>query len=75
MPTSAPSNLKANIVTRQLTSISEKELQSLGKNKMCNKETTAPSMTPGAPLTNKTGITLVTLSFLVPNFPAKTALG
>lgn len=75
MSTSAPSNLKANTVTRQLTSISENKLPCLGKNKMCNKETTAPYMTPGAQLTNKTAITLVTLSFLVPNFPAKTALG
>lgn len=71
MSANAPKNLKANLVTRQLTSISEKELPCLGKNKMCNKENTAPSMTPGAQLTNKAAITLVTLSFLVLNLPAK----
>ena len=58
MSTSAPKNLNANIVTRHLTSILEKELQCLVKNKMRNKETIASPMTPGAQFTNKAAIKL-----------------
>lgn len=69
--TCAPDNLKVNKVTGQLTSNSEKKLQCLVKNKMCNKETIVPYVTPGAQLTNKVAITLVILPFLVLNSPAK----
>lgn len=41
------------------------------KKKICNKETTALDVTPGTLLTNTAVITVVTLSFLVLNSPAK----
>lgn len=68
--TCAPNNLKENIVTGQLTSISEKELPCLLKNEMCNKETTVPYVISGTQLTNKAAITLVILPFLVLKSPA-----
>lgn len=70
MSTHLSDNLKASTVTAQPTSTSKKAPVFNGKHKV-QEGNLSSDATPGAPLTNRAVIALVSLALLVPKSPAK----